>query len=51
MNNVEKDVVRELKKEFGKDFKTKIFFKLFKEKILKIYRKGMVDNFNYFNKY
>ena len=51
MRKIEEDVLRDLEKEFDKDFKTKIFFKLFKEKILKIYRKGMVDNFNYFNKY
>ena len=51
MKKIEEDVLRDLEKEFSKDFKTKIFFKLFKEKILKIYRKGMVDNFNYFNKY
>ena len=51
MKKIEKDVLRDLEKEFSRDFKNKIFFKLFKEKILKIYRKGMIDNFNYFNKY
>lgn len=46
MNNVEKDVVRELEKEFGKDFKTKIFFKLFKKQIVKVYKLGITYGFN-----
>lgn len=52
---MKKDVTKKVAKEIEKDMKggicNKIFFKLFKKKIIEIYRKGMVDCFNYLNKY
>lgn len=51
MKNVEKDELRKIKNEMKGGICNKIFFKLFKKKIIEIYRKGMVDCFNYLNKY
>ena len=36
--------------EKGLDWKEKMFMKIFKKVALKIYKKGMVDCFNYYNK-
>ena len=46
MRKIEEDVLRDLEKEFGKDFKTKIFFKLFKKQIVKVYKLGITYGFN-----
>ena len=49
--NVERDVVRKIENEMRGGIWNKIFFMLFKKKIIRIYRKGMIDCFNYLNKY
>ncbi len=46
MRKIEEDLLRDLEKEFDKDFKTKIFFKLFKEQIVKVYKLGITYGFN-----
>lgn len=49
MNNVEKDVVRELEKEMN--WKEKIFLKLpiVRKMLIKIYKTGTKDGFNWNN--
>lgn len=44
--NVEKNIIRELEKEFSRNFKSTIFFKLFKKEIVKIYKLGVTYGFN-----
>ena len=44
--SVEKNIIRELEKEFSINFKSTIFFKLFKKEIVKIYKIGVTYGFN-----
>lgn len=44
----EKNVVNEIVK--GLNWKEKIITKIFKSTCIKLYRKGMIDCFNYYNK-
>ncbi len=44
--SVEKNIIRELEKEFSRNFKSTIFFKLFKKEIVKIYKLGVTYGFN-----
>ena len=44
--SVEKNIIRELEKEFSRNFKSTIFFKLFKKEIVKIYKLAVTYGFN-----
>ena len=46
MKNVEKDELRKIKNEMKGGICNKIFFKLFKKKIIKIYKLGITYGFN-----
>ena len=45
---MKEEIVRELIK--GKKWYQKIIIKIFTGVIVSVYRQGMIDNFNYFNK-
>lgn len=45
---MEKEIIEEIMK--GKKWYQKIVIRMFKNTVVAIYRKGMVDSFNYFNK-
>lgn len=46
--NVEKNVLMEVEKDLN--WKEMIVVKIFSKTTMKIYQKGLVDSFNYFNK-
>ena len=48
---IKRDALTKIENEMGGGIWNKIFFMLFKKKIIRIYRKGMIDCFNYLNKY